>query len=200
MRLALCGLFFFSSRRRHTRLQGDWSSDVCSSDLRGETAQELQRDGPEHPDERIPQREPEGLVTQQARVVPEPDEPVLLRLDEHVVEEAHVHGLQDRDDDRAAESDGDRNQVEVARHELPGPPGGEGARERDGDRGVRGRHQVMFFASTSANLSRNSRAVSLPTSACWKSGTPAESSLPPHPAWARYGLTIENGKDRMKPA
>src|SRR2546426_2238751 len=29
----LCFLFFFSSRRRHTRLQGDWSSDVCSSDL-----------------------------------------------------------------------------------------------------------------------------------------------------------------------
>src|SRR5256885_5513723 len=30
-----CGLggVFFSSRRRHTRLQGDWSSDVCSSDL-----------------------------------------------------------------------------------------------------------------------------------------------------------------------
>src|SRR2546426_6448305 len=27
------GSFFFSSRRRHTRLQGDWSSDVCSSDL-----------------------------------------------------------------------------------------------------------------------------------------------------------------------
>src|ERR1039457_2957415 len=26
-------LCFFSSRRRHTRLQGDWSSDVCSSDL-----------------------------------------------------------------------------------------------------------------------------------------------------------------------
>src|SRR5256885_7150850 len=24
--------YFFSSRRRHTRLQGDWSSDVCSSD------------------------------------------------------------------------------------------------------------------------------------------------------------------------
>src|SRR5256885_4858492 len=28
-----CCFFFFSSRRRHTRLQGDWSSDVCSSDL-----------------------------------------------------------------------------------------------------------------------------------------------------------------------
>src|SRR5215467_15163407 len=29
----LRSFFFFSSRRRHTRLQGDWSSDVCSSDL-----------------------------------------------------------------------------------------------------------------------------------------------------------------------
>src|SRR5688500_20333820 len=31
--------FFFSSRRRHTRLQGDWNSDVCSSDLAGPRAQ-----------------------------------------------------------------------------------------------------------------------------------------------------------------
>src|SRR5438046_3464786 len=29
---SLC-VFFFSSRRRHTRLVSDWSSDVCSSDL-----------------------------------------------------------------------------------------------------------------------------------------------------------------------
>src|SRR3989454_12436939 len=29
----MCCVFFLSSRRRHTRLQGDWSSDVCSSDL-----------------------------------------------------------------------------------------------------------------------------------------------------------------------
>src|SRR5689334_24095212 len=28
-------LFFFSSRRRHTRWNCDWSSDVCSSDLAG---------------------------------------------------------------------------------------------------------------------------------------------------------------------
>src|SRR6267378_4359591 len=28
------GFFFFSSRRRHTRSLRDWSSDVCSSDLR----------------------------------------------------------------------------------------------------------------------------------------------------------------------
>src|SRR5438876_3587470 len=26
-------VFFFSSRRRHTRWTGDWSSDVCSYDL-----------------------------------------------------------------------------------------------------------------------------------------------------------------------
>src|SRR5207237_7525121 len=45
MRCTLCGyflqvaltlifVFFFSSRRRHTRFKCDWSSDVCSSDLR----------------------------------------------------------------------------------------------------------------------------------------------------------------------
>src|SRR5256885_5204375 len=32
--LSISHFFFFSSRRRHTRLQGDWSSDVCSSDLK----------------------------------------------------------------------------------------------------------------------------------------------------------------------
>src|SRR5256885_10906191 len=33
---AVTSFFFFSSRRRHTILQGDWSSDVCSSDLLNE--------------------------------------------------------------------------------------------------------------------------------------------------------------------
>src|SRR5207248_5167343 len=33
--------FFFSSRRRHTRSYGDWSSDVCSSDLEIERAHVL---------------------------------------------------------------------------------------------------------------------------------------------------------------
>src|SRR2546422_8576977 len=33
---SLCFFFFFSSRRRHTRCSRDWSSDVCSSDLRGQ--------------------------------------------------------------------------------------------------------------------------------------------------------------------
>src|SRR3990172_10605840 len=40
-------VFFFSSRRRHTRCSRDWSSDVCSSDLR--TAH-VARD-PAHPQE-----------------------------------------------------------------------------------------------------------------------------------------------------
>src|SRR2546430_9124435 len=31
--LSGCRFFFFSSRRRHTRFDCDWSSDVCSSDL-----------------------------------------------------------------------------------------------------------------------------------------------------------------------
>src|SRR2546430_10781614 len=34
-RVALADCFFFSSRRRHTRFDCDWSSDVCSSDLAG---------------------------------------------------------------------------------------------------------------------------------------------------------------------
>src|SRR2546430_17457886 len=32
-------MFFFSSRRRHTRFDCDWSSDVCSSDLINSTPQ-----------------------------------------------------------------------------------------------------------------------------------------------------------------
>src|SRR2546430_12309156 len=31
--------FFFTSRRRHTRFDCDWSSDVCSSDLSSERVQ-----------------------------------------------------------------------------------------------------------------------------------------------------------------
>src|ERR1022692_2194954 len=36
--MTFLSFFFFSSRRRHTRLQGDWSSDVCSSDLSHENS------------------------------------------------------------------------------------------------------------------------------------------------------------------
>src|SRR5690625_4438463 len=33
--------FFFSSRRRHTRWPRDWSSDVCSSDLKANYQEEM---------------------------------------------------------------------------------------------------------------------------------------------------------------
>src|SRR5690242_21297508 len=36
-------VFFFSSRRRHTRLTCDWSSDVCSSDLAGASSGSAKR-------------------------------------------------------------------------------------------------------------------------------------------------------------
>src|SRR5437763_9567237 len=36
--------FFFSSRRRHTRYIGDWSSDVCSSDLSSAADAQADRD------------------------------------------------------------------------------------------------------------------------------------------------------------
>src|SRR5256885_9732538 len=39
-------VFFFSSRRRHTRLQGDWSSDVCSSDLGTVVVREREAEAP----------------------------------------------------------------------------------------------------------------------------------------------------------
>src|SRR6266481_6176813 len=38
----MLGCFFFSSRRRHTRWNCDWSSDVCSSDLTQASAQHIQ--------------------------------------------------------------------------------------------------------------------------------------------------------------
>ena len=37
-------IFFFSSRRRHTRYWRDWSSDVCSSDLNTFSIQALFKD------------------------------------------------------------------------------------------------------------------------------------------------------------
>src|SRR2546430_7128634 len=36
-------VFFFSSRRRHTRFDCDWSSDVCSSDLPPEQVRNMQQ-------------------------------------------------------------------------------------------------------------------------------------------------------------
>src|SRR3989475_6223418 len=41
--------FFFSSRRRHTRFDCDWSSDVCSSDLKASHDEEVTLDRDEGP-------------------------------------------------------------------------------------------------------------------------------------------------------
>src|SRR6266508_3887874 len=45
MRRGVLAFFFFSSRRRHTRWPRDWSSDVCSSDLRQAATAELRHPG-----------------------------------------------------------------------------------------------------------------------------------------------------------
>src|SRR5690606_37267384 len=58
-------MFFFSSRRRHTRFSRDWSSDVCSAALAGEPSDEyifeaLRRVISRH---QIPHRHPQELLT-----------------------------------------------------------------------------------------------------------------------------------------
>src|SRR2546422_8809273 len=73
--------FFFSSRRRHTRCSRDWSSDVCSSDLK-------RQDSPvvfEQCD-RLP-----GRVERQAPAPFRARDPVgFLRVDERVFEQAEL--------------------------------------------------------------------------------------------------------------
>src|SRR5579871_2276882 len=59
--------FFFSSRRRHTRSLRDWSSDVCSSDLRSAVADIARIEELAATDEPItslyrPLEAPEGMV------------------------------------------------------------------------------------------------------------------------------------------
>src|SRR5256885_7670737 len=56
-------MFVFSSRRRHTRLQGDWSSDVCSSDLVGRLCGEADP----HRPAQLGQERPPQLVDRDAR-------------------------------------------------------------------------------------------------------------------------------------
>src|SRR5688572_33160178 len=65
-------LFFFSSRRRHTRFDCDWSSDVCSSDLASSLAMDdaLLDDGEaeeESPANASPARSEERRVGKECR-------------------------------------------------------------------------------------------------------------------------------------
>src|SRR6266481_7807509 len=62
----LRNFFFFSSRRRHTRWNCDWSSDVCSSDLNCARDERTGRAGGYRPDSLnqalpVPERYPELL-------------------------------------------------------------------------------------------------------------------------------------------
>src|SRR5256885_7861465 len=59
--------FFFSSRRRHTRLQGDWSSDVCSSDLKAK--QILGKIAVKHAEHLTAQAEQELLAASQQYLI-----------------------------------------------------------------------------------------------------------------------------------
>src|SRR5205809_1807207 len=61
-------VFFFSSRRRHTRCSRDWSSDVCSSDLGPRSPPRVGDRQLEHADEGVePQRSEERRVGKECR-------------------------------------------------------------------------------------------------------------------------------------
>src|SRR5690606_41819415 len=57
-------VFFFSSRRRHTRFSRDWSSDVCSSDLyyRVRMGNFRSREAAERAREFLAQRFPDAFI------------------------------------------------------------------------------------------------------------------------------------------
>src|SRR5256885_10876942 len=66
MQLSKLNYLFFPSRSRHTKLQGDWSSDVCSSDL----AHQLEQLHPVPQVERcrrLVEHEQPGLLRESAR-------------------------------------------------------------------------------------------------------------------------------------
>src|SRR3989440_2795996 len=62
-------VFFFSSRRRHTRSDRDWSSDVCSSDLGGRLASGRQ------PAARRSRLRPAGLAAPKDHPAARPERP-----------------------------------------------------------------------------------------------------------------------------
>src|SRR5688572_33445633 len=65
-------MFFFSSRRRHTRFDCDWSSDVCSSDLSAEVVVELlhRSRAEDHRRDLLPREEPGERYLRARRLPP----------------------------------------------------------------------------------------------------------------------------------
>src|SRR6266446_3000173 len=105
--------FFFSSRRRHTRLQGDWSSDVCSSDLRADLAR-LEIARREVIEDVI--AEDDGLAEHGVRRVPVLHVR-LYRVHEGVVLRLRRHGGRHRDDEYQEREDGEASTAHGVLHQ-----------------------------------------------------------------------------------
>src|SRR2546430_12127281 len=58
----MCMLFFFSSRRRHTIFDCDWSSDVCSSDLLMRNRKLIRLSGDAHQPDQFPEPTRAALI------------------------------------------------------------------------------------------------------------------------------------------
>src|SRR5688500_16150989 len=98
-------IFFFSSRRRHTILQGDWSSDVCSSDLEqvGQLANGRRLAGAVHADDQRHLR----MMAVQHRLLHRVEDLADLVLDEVAQTFAATGAGPDRGDDSLRGSDAD---------------------------------------------------------------------------------------------
>src|SRR6266516_5431744 len=83
-------LFFFSSRRRHTRSYGDWSSDVCSSDLLRVGVASLDHEVRDHPVELG------SVVEARVRELLEVGHGVRHLVGEQLQLDGALHGLDDR--------------------------------------------------------------------------------------------------------
>src|SRR2546429_5251058 len=95
--LVLLCVFFFSSRRRHTRCSRDWSSDVCSSDLwSGTCAGRYRSSGA--PRSRTWWREPAGRRARATRCCCRPRAPATTcsRITRSERSEEHTSELQSR--------------------------------------------------------------------------------------------------------
>src|SRR5207302_6129615 len=78
-------IFFFSSRRRHTRFSRDWSSDVCSSDLAPNSCKLA-----EESSGRLAQHERLGVMTQPLEGAAESEDCVVLEWNGRRSEERRV--------------------------------------------------------------------------------------------------------------
>src|SRR2546430_4704888 len=84
-------VFFFSSRRRHTRFDCDWSSDVCSSDLRKLRHPHLGCDRTSRHDRDQPLSEFRGMDKNRVLDLDEPPGTQLLARFQHFAKRSEEH-------------------------------------------------------------------------------------------------------------